>query len=110
MPIKFQKVSKAADSSPADILTAVCHRRRSFLVNFVKLRSYKKEIYPWTPKDDFAILIKGQQRTISRFLQVDTSGAFADFATRNNEDIFTILSADTSGRFFDFKRGEARTF
>ena len=53
---------------------------------------------------------RGAVWTISRFLQVDTSGAFADFATRNNEDIFTILSVDTSGRSFDFKRGEARTF
>ena len=43
----------------------------------------------------------GEVWTISRFFQVDTSGAFADFATRNNEDIFTILSADTSGRFFN---------
>ena len=99
MPIKFQKVSKAADSSPADILTAVCHRRRSFLVNFVKLRSYKKEIYPWTPKDDFAILIKGQQRTISRFLQVDTSGAFADFISGHERTFFSILSVDKHGRF-----------
>lgn len=77
----------------------------------MKVRAYKKRDLPKdtpgrfrnfnqrTAKDDLMRFKCGAVWPISRFLQVDTSGAFADFATRNNEDIFTILSADTSGRF-----------